>query len=73
MLPSALEQLSVSHRAHQQFGALEWSWYPKKMAAHVTSLQALNAASYRETHHTAPPFTQVSVVPSQTVKTTLDA
>ena len=39
----------------------------------TVDLQALNAASYRETHHAAPPFTQVSAVPSHTVKTTLDA
>ena len=36
-------------------------------------LQALNAATYRETHHTPSPFNQAASVQPHTLKTTLDA
>ena len=39
----------------------------------TVDLQSLNAATYRETHHTPSPFTQASMVPPHTIKTTLDA
>ena len=35
--------------------------------------QELNKATLRETHHTPSPFHQASVIPPNTVKTTLDA
>ena len=35
--------------------------------------QALNAATYRETHHTPPAFHQISAIPADSKKTTLDA
>ena len=39
----------------------------------TVDLQALNAATYRETHHTPSPFQSASTVPPNTKKTTLDA
>ena len=39
----------------------------------TVDLQELNAATYRETHHTPPPFHQVSAVPTQMKKSVLDA
>ncbi len=36
-------------------------------------LQPLNAATYRETHHTPSPYNQASVVPPNTYKTVVDA
>ena len=39
----------------------------------TVDLQNLNAASYRETHHTSSPFNLASSVPSGTRKTILDA
>ena len=39
----------------------------------TVDLQHLNAATYRETHHTPSPYNQASVVPPGTVKTILDA
>ena len=39
----------------------------------TVDLQALNAATYRLTHHTASPFNQAALVPPHTWKTTLDA
>ena len=39
----------------------------------TVDLQYLNAATYRETHHTPSPFNQASVVPPHTKKTVLDA
>ena len=48
---------------------------PKKNGSprRTVDLQALNAATYRETHHTPSPFHQTSTVPANTLKTTLDA
>ena len=48
---------------------------PKKNGSprRTVDLQALNAATYRETHHTPSPFHQASTVPANTLKTTLDA
>ncbi|MCP3869657.1 MAG: hypothetical protein GY703_16510 [Gammaproteobacteria bacterium] len=39
----------------------------------TVDLQTLNAATYRETHHTPSPFKQASTVPPNTKKTVLDA
>ena len=39
----------------------------------TVDLQHLNAATYRETHHTPSPYNQASVVPPATKKTVLDA
>lgn len=39
----------------------------------TVDLQALNKASVRQTHHTVPPFQQAVSIPSNTVKTVLDA
>ena len=39
----------------------------------TVDLQHLNAATYRETHHTPSPFNQAMVVPPDTKKTVLDA
>ena len=39
----------------------------------TVDLQKLNAATRRETHHTPPPFDQVSQIPPHTKKTVLDA
>ena len=46
---------------------------PPKSPRRTVDLQPLNAATYRETHHTPSPFNQASIVPAQTKKTTLDA
>ena len=48
---------------------------PKKDGSprRTVDLQALNAATYRITHHTPAPFNQASLVPAQSYKTTLDA
>jgi hypothetical protein len=48
---------------------------PKKDGSprRTVDLQQLNAATYRETHHTPSPFNQASVVPPHTKKTVLDA
>lgn len=39
----------------------------------TVDLQPLNAATYRQTHHTPSPFHQASMVPPHTKKTVLDA
>ena len=39
----------------------------------TVDLQKLNDATMRETHHTASPFNQVSMIPAHTRKTVLDA
>ena len=39
----------------------------------TVDLQKLNAATFRETHHTATPFEHVSLIPPKTLKTVLDA
>jgi hypothetical protein len=48
---------------------------PKKDGSprRTVDLQALNAATYRITHHTPTPFNQASLVPPKTWKTSLDA
>ena len=48
---------------------------PKKDGSprRTVDLQQLNAATFRETHHTPSPFNQASVVPPHTKKTVLDA
>ena len=46
---------------------------PGVPARRTIDYQALNSATYRETHHKPPPFHQVSTILANTKKTTLDA